>query len=322
MTTITGHKRLRKQFQESFTVSRFVELMTAATKAHEEAKIKDAITAKNYTVVEKEVYDITDTQQWLEWRRTKIMPSASMIASLYGIGYRSFNTEFKELVGITERGEHSGISKKMVDHGKDNEARAREVYLEHFKDERTCISDVGTRSRIMNISDGQASYDCLVTPDLRTTTESTSHCKVVEIKCPAYGIITHKKPLCEILDDLTTRFPMGRENHFLQVLMYATLFKTYRFDLFYFITDGISECDYRVEFQLTDKAQQFIFESISLCYTYINKYLEERVHDYPIVRRKANHLQRINAMMAECFIGSIRHDPKELQEQSSDEGEQ
>ena len=50
MTTITGHKRLRKQFQESFTVSRFVELMTAATEAHEKAKIKDDITAKSYTV--------------------------------------------------------------------------------------------------------------------------------------------------------------------------------------------------------------------------------------------------------------------------------
>lgn len=321
MSTLTGQKRVRKQLQDVFSVSRFAEMIEAATKLHKETKAQTLAPATRYTVVEKEVYDITDNDQWLEWRRTKVMPSASMIASLYGLGYRSFNAEFKEIVGIDQRQEHTGISKRMVDHGKENEARAREVYLDRFKDERVFVTDTGNRSRVIQISDGESAYDCLVTPDLRTITKCQTHCKVVEIKCPAYGIVTHKKPLWEVLDDLSTRFPMGRENHFLQVLMYATLFKVGHFDLFYFFTDGISECDYRIEFKLTDNAQRFIFESVALCYSYIDKYLEERVHDYPIVRRKANHVQRIKSLMNECFIRSVKHTAKELQEQSSDDGE-
>ena len=308
------------------SVRHFCELMAFAATL-EEPKLK-------FTITEKEVYEIEDVEKWREWRKTKTMPSASMIASLLGVGYRSFNMEFKEMVGISKRAEQSGFSKRMMDHGTNFEPATRQAYCDFYKSETFKLLESGTKSRIMSICDGNNEWDCLVTPDMLVSNDSHPDVigkRIVELKCPAYGIVTVKRPINDVVKNFTELYPQGRANHFLQAAMYAIIFQVERFDLFYFFTDGTTEWFFNVRFIVTEPLKKLIYESIQSCWRHIEKYQQEKKHDYPIIKDKKVHIQRIQNIMKEshwddiikCVTSDelVQKEIDVLEEDSSDESE-
>lgn len=286
---------------------------------------------RTWNVQVLDTYDIVDITVWREWRKTQIMPSSSMIASLFGLGYRSFNVEFREMMGIQEAKPHSPFTQKMLDHGSDNEQGARSAYLDSLlplESKNLEIVEDGSRTKIVSMGFGEERFTCMVTPDIvtRVTKGIEQKLVVAEFKCPVYGILMKKKPMSDVVKTFEMCYPFGKPNHFLQAGTYALAFGASEFELFYFFTDTINEYYIKYSFKMSQELMELISKALKDCWFHINRFNETKKMDYPIVKKKEQHLAKVRTIMEDCFYfkdtGCIKVDPGPvLDEESSDDSE-
>lgn len=221
----------------------------------------------DYKFKDIEAYEIRDREEWLSWRKTKKIPSASMISSFYGEGYRNFHEEILSVIGKSiDDSPPPLFVQKMLDHGNEYEPIAREVYLakEIGKDtEHNIISD-GKKSFVIEISANHSTYKVMATPDMIVNVGTP---KIVEIKCPTYGILMHKKQsLCEVADNFLERYPSGKLAHFIQAAFYAFVFRCETFEVLCYFTNGIDYNYICFKYGLTEELKDYLFRAVQGCY--------------------------------------------------------
>ena len=275
------------------------------------------------------IHDDEDREEWRKWRKEQRLPSASMVSSYFGNGYRSLNVELKDIVGTLEDKPIDPFVQKMMDHGNDNELHAKNAYMTQTPD-RWGIEWIanGNMSYIFEVEHNEKKSNILATPDMvivmPETPEMATHTRVVEIKCPTYGILMKKKPLRDVVDDFNTMYPHGKPGHFLQAATYALLFNCKYFDLFYYFTDTINYEWVKISYELKQETKEAIFNALHYCTMYIEKVstLPEGTSHSP-VKRPPGKTTGID-LARDSYLEKVVYyaDPEDLQEEASDESEE
>lgn len=278
----------------------------------------------DYTIQDEE-----DRTEWRAWRKEQKLPSASMVSAYFGHGYRSLNLELRDIVGALEEQTIDPFVQKMMDHGNNNELFAKNAYMAQTKN-RWAIEWIanGSTSHIFEIDHNGKRCNILATPDMviniPETPDQKEHKRVVEIKCPTYGILMAKKPMTEVVDDFIKRYPHGKPGHFLQAATYALLFECNQFDLFYYFTDTITTAWIKMSYELKEEVKESIFEALHYCTVYIERAgLLPESSAYPPVKRSTGKTTIIDHTK-NCFLEKVVYfEPQEeLQEDASDDGEE
>jgi hypothetical protein len=277
----------------------------------------------DYTIQEED-----DRAEWRKWRDEQKLPSASTISSYYGLGYRSLNIELRELAGASEKKEINPFTQKLMDHGNDNELMAKNAYMAQTEN-RWAIEWIanGNTSYIFEISHGGKTCNVLATPDMiiriPETVKQAEHVRAVEIKCPTYGILVGKKPMAQVVEQFTERYPHGKPGHFLQVATYALLFNCVHFDLFYYFTDTITTAWIKITYELKQEVKESLFEALCYCNNYIEQTNRLSVDEaFPPVKR-ATGKHAIIEHIKDSFLEKVVYlePPEELQEEATDQSE-
>lgn len=245
---------------------------------------------------------------WKDWKQQQKLPSASMLASIFGLGYATFKDELQFVLGLKEKTTTTTIwTEKLMKHGIDNEPEARNMFLAEKKIPERNIMSKNVVSVVFDVDLVSTHTKFLATPDLLFITEE-GELSVCEIKCPGYGIVVNKKDGKSIAD-LTVAFldkyPHGKPQHFIQVATYAYLFKCRTFYLYYLFTDGINKYTIEFRYNLTQDVIAMVSDAIFRCSTYIDRYNVEMEQfgkcdfmNYPIRIAKKNQLDSIKRTIA------------------------
>lgn len=270
----------------------------------------------SYYTKEIEVYEISDREEWLAWRKLKIMPSASMISSFYGEGYRKFKDEVLSIVGKLPDIPPSAFLQKMLNHGNEYESAAKDAYLdkEISKDTRYEIITDGKRSYVMEISVKGLAYQVLATPDMIIKID---HPKVIEIKCPTYGILMKKKSsLVEVADEFLKRYPTGKLSHFIQASFYALLFNCQHFEVFCYFTNGVEYHYICFRYELIEILKKFLFCAIAGCHEQIRLSHKSEEPKNETAHKKMREVKP-DAFLISCAFRSYTRGSQEILEEES-----
>lgn len=297
-------------------VSEIIEKITGNKRKREDD------TKKEFKINIVEIYKIEDHDVWRTWRNEKKLPSASMISSYFGEGYRSLNNELMSIIGKFEEPVQSPVVKKMMDHGSEYEKTAKDAYFEYSPLGENLVYSSGENSYIFNVKCCEDECEVIATPDLVISSPDGSLKKVVEFKCPAYDIIFKKdSPIKEISQRFLTRYPIGKPSHFFQAAMYAFLFDAPTFDVFCLFTNGISQEYLCFKYHMTENLKTTLFRAMFMC-TYHIKRLEALSPEdvYPVIRAKDRKL--ITELAGSSFDGYYYGEEAEvvLEEESSEDG--
>lgn len=274
------------------------------------------------------MYEPDDREDWLKWRKEQKLPSASMVSAYFGHGYRSLNMEIKDILGLVEEKPTDPFTQKMFDHGNQYENSAKHWYLVQSGHQHNYewIAN-GSTSYMFEISHNNKTCNVLATPDMVVTfpetAEHAQHNRVVEIKCPTYGILMKKKPFPEVVEDFKRTYPYGKPGHFLQAATYALVFECKYFDLFYYFTDTINTAWIKISYELKDEVKEALFGAIHYCSTYIERANEIPASaGYPAIK-KATGKQGAVQFVSNAYLESrVYFMPVESQEDASDESKE
>lgn len=271
------------------------------------------------------IYDGDDREEWRKWRKDQKLPSASMVSSYFGHGYRSLNIEIKDILGQLEEAPTDPFTQKMFDHGNQFESIAKHHYLVQTGNRHAVewISN-GTTSYIFEIEHNDKKCTVLTTPDmvvtLPETTDQAQHNRVVEIKCPTYGILMKKKPFTEVVEDFKKSYPHGKPGHFLQAATYALVFDCRYFDVFYYFTDTINMAWIKMSYELKEEVKEDIFDAIHYCSTYIDRVNESPASSaYPPIKRATGKDRAMRHVENSFLESNVYFMPPDLQEDTPDD---
>lgn len=282
-----------------------------------------------YVVSELDSYKITDKETWRKWRDEQIVPSASMIASYFGLGYKSITQELREIAKLDASPEPNAIVSRMMNHGDEFEDAAKRAYVEQSASKKMQYITNGENSYIFEIERNDKRCKVLVTPDIVVNIdkdplldEDATDKRVVEIKCPAYGTTFKSRPIPEVVEDHIRRWPFGKPGHFLQAATYAFVFECNRFDVFYYFTNTINTAWVRIRYKMTEQLKDMLFGALVFCNERLDIIVNRQTCPYPIPRateRKKNAIK----VMEECFLFTtqlVECEPS-LDEEPSNQGE-
>lgn len=304
---------------EHHSVEQFIKMCEQDTKKREPE------TERSYSSKIWKDFTIADKEVWLEWRAKQELPSASMIGSYYGFGYKSFNAEFKQLVSGKVQAEDQGtIARKMMDHGNQFEPEARQQFYSGFPGEEvTPVSD-GDHCFIFDMFMKGRGGRFMATPDCYFRI-GRKHL-IAEIKCPANGIVVRKKPLFDVALEHQHCYPAGRPGHVLQAAVYALCLKCEEYYLFYYFTNGIDAYWVRHWFKMVPEMEDFLFDAIVGCWDHLEKFNEGGRVSYPKLK-KAETLQRykekMESIVEKSLLGTMTgNNVTELQKDAANDSEQ
>lgn len=326
------------QVRNQHTVAGFIKMLFDAKAGPPPLNAQNKFTGKKrpkleeqYVFSQIETHSKVDEIEWRDWRKKQIMPSASMIASWFNCGYRTLNKEFREITGVDQAQEPNPFLKKMLDHGNDHEFPAKLQYLnlKNLKEGEVEYLATGNTSYIFEVEKGGKTCQVLATPDMiiKVPDEKGSgppKFRVVEIKCPAYGMVVNKLPFLGVLTGFRDCYPKGKVGHFLQAATYAFLFECDTFDVYYYFTDTINTGWVTVSYKMTEKLKDCLFEALQSCCTHLDRAkLNPESANYPLLRAKSNNKQIAEDLLEECFLCQLDGAQLgDLQEETSNDSEE
>lgn len=262
-----------------------------------------------------ESYKIENLEDWRKWRNTKGIPSASILASCYGLGYDTFTSCIRRLSGLCQKDTDSFFAKKAMTHGSEYESRAKEIFLEHLIEKETettknVIVNNGEISEVIEITyserfidetESHNKYQFLMTPDMIYSRDGKN--TVVEFKCPAYGIAVGKNEGSVWVTSVNyvNRYKQGKPSHFIQAGCYALFSNAEIFYVVLLFTDGTNEEVVSFGYKMTEELKEYIYYGIFKCNCYI-AVAKAGGLKYPVRTAKQINILRIAQIMEDSFI--------------------
>jgi hypothetical protein len=193
-------------------------------------------------------------QEWLEWKSEQKVPSASMLSSVFGIGYRPFKEEIETVLKIREQKPTDNFFvAKLLEHGLTYEKLAADLYSIDHDIKKHEIVGGPINSAVYKLTMEDKTFDFLITPDMVYVHPEKGIC-VTEFKCPGYGIAVNRNDNVSISDlcvKFNSKHERGRLHHFIQVAAYAVTLKARYFSLYYLFTEGINQYTIEYQYQVT-----------------------------------------------------------------------
>lgn len=217
---------------------------------------------------------LENKEEWEKWR--SLQPSYTVFGSAFpiwfGFGYQSLNEYTKVVRGQKAKEEPDMFTQRAMDHGKKNESRALNWFLDLLTENKTpdmkraqLFSDLS--SMVLEDRNGRR---LMMTPDaMLLTTHMTETpyqtISVVEVKCP---IRTASKfdSVEDWVTDFQQRYPLGYTAAFLQALLYssADLNVTEFHTVFLFVHEATNMESIVVHtFEMTSEMRKFALSSAS-----------------------------------------------------------